>query len=271
MEVQSRGYRIHYEVRGDGPPLVLIHGFGGNVQLWESSGYHAALFGRFCVISLDPLGHGQSDRPYDPDAYDGLNDVADILAVMDAEGHETAHVWGYSRGGRTAAYVASLYPGRLRSLTLGGCSPVSIGPAPSPEQDAKRRATRIAALRNRDWDAYWNSFSFRLGPAAEADYAASNDPEALGALLEAGARPLSFEIDLSPLRGRILVYAGTNDLGLQAPGAMEKLGRGCDEIGARLELLDDLTHSQGFARSDMVLPLVMTFLGSQMQTQEISR
>jgi pimeloyl-ACP methyl ester carboxylesterase len=264
MEVQSRGYRIHYEVRGDGPPLVLIPGAGGNIQRWESSGYHAALAGHFRVISLDPLGHGKSDRPHDSDAYGERYDVADVLAVLDAEGLETAHVWGYSLGGRIAGNLASLYPGRLRSLTSGGHAPKRIGPERSPEREAERRDRRIAALRNRDWDGYWSSFGFRPGPAAEADYAAANDPEALAARSEAGGRQLT-EIDLRPLRGRILVYAGTDDLGLQAPGAIEEFRRSCDEIGARLELLDGLTHSEGFTRSDLVLPLVMTFLESQSQ------
>ena len=86
-------------------------------------------------------------------------------------------------------------------------------------------------------------------------------------LVEAGARPRTFDLDVSPLRGRTLVYAGTNDLGLQAPGAIEKFARVCDEAGARLELLDGLTHSEGFSRSDLVLPLVMPFLVSQSQAK----
>ena len=57
----------------------------------------------------------------------------------------------------------------------------------------------------------------------------------------------------------MLVYAGTNDLGLTRTGT-EVFAKNCDAIGARIELLDSLDHAQAFRRSDLVMPFVRDFL-----------
>lgn len=53
-----QGTRIHYEVEGDGPPLVLQHGFTGNLKRWYSFGYVAALKSNYRLILVDARGHG---------------------------------------------------------------------------------------------------------------------------------------------------------------------------------------------------------------------
>jgi pimeloyl-ACP methyl ester carboxylesterase len=262
METTSRGHRIYYEVAGAGEPLILIPGLGNGIQNWEDPGYLAALADRFKLISLDPLGHGSSAKPLAPDAYERRGVAADVIAVMDAEGHDSAHVFGYSRGANIAGNVATLFPERVRSLICGGWRIVPTGQALSPERAEERIAGVLAALRNHDWDGYWDAMGFRPGPANEAEYAARNEPLVLAAVIEAGARPPSIEIDVAPVRGRMLVFAGTADLGLQAPGAIERFSSGCEGIGARLELLEGLTHSQAIRRSDLVIPLVTNFLAT---------
>jgi pimeloyl-ACP methyl ester carboxylesterase len=102
----NNGVRIHYEVEGDGPPLVLIHGFYADLEYWRLLGYVKALKSSYHVILIDLRGHGLSDKPHEPAAYGETQRVGDILAVLDAEGVQTAHVWG----SRWAVSSASYWP-----------------------------------------------------------------------------------------------------------------------------------------------------------------
>lgn len=58
------------------------------------------------MIALDRLGHGQSDAPSDPVAYDEPESLEDITAVLDAEEIDRVALWGYSLGGRSAMSYA---------------------------------------------------------------------------------------------------------------------------------------------------------------------
>jgi pimeloyl-ACP methyl ester carboxylesterase len=61
--VISDGIRIHYEVEGDGPPLVLQHGFGQKASSWRLGGYVDALKSQYRLVLVDARGHGESDKP----------------------------------------------------------------------------------------------------------------------------------------------------------------------------------------------------------------
>ena len=96
----NNGVKINYEVEGEGTPLVLQHGFSSSLQSWRDNGYVDALKSDYKLIMIDSRGHGASDKPHDPESYDMKIRVGDILAVMDAEGIDKAHYWGYSMGGQ---------------------------------------------------------------------------------------------------------------------------------------------------------------------------
>jgi hypothetical protein len=95
----NKGVRIHYEVEGEGPPLVLQHGWTHSMEDWHTWGYVGALRDHHRLILIDARGHGESDKPYERSAYALDNLVGDIVAVLDALGLERVHYWGYSRGG----------------------------------------------------------------------------------------------------------------------------------------------------------------------------
>jgi pimeloyl-ACP methyl ester carboxylesterase len=65
----NKGIRIHYEVEGDGPPLVIQHGYSDSIETWYELGYVDALKGTHRLILVDARGHGASDKPYDTAAY----------------------------------------------------------------------------------------------------------------------------------------------------------------------------------------------------------
>jgi pimeloyl-ACP methyl ester carboxylesterase len=116
------GVRISYLVEGGGPPVVLVHGFASSLHgNWRAPGIIDALVacGRH-VVALDCRGHGRSDKPHDPQAYDGTKMADDVTALMDHLGIAQADLVGYSMGGFISASLLVRRPERLRSVTLAG-------------------------------------------------------------------------------------------------------------------------------------------------------
>ena len=96
--VNNQGIRIHYEVEGEGSPLVLQHGLTESLEMWRDTGYVDPLKKDTQLILIDARGHGASDKPHDPDAYRMRLLVSDVVRVLDDLGLEKAHYWGYSMG-----------------------------------------------------------------------------------------------------------------------------------------------------------------------------
>ena len=121
-KVDSQGVQIDYESVGDGPPIVLVHGFASSREgNWRRAGWLDRLTGSGRrVVALDCRGHGRSDKPHEPSAYDGQAMSEDVVAVMDAAGVEQADLMGYSMGGAIALDLVVRYPERFRSVIIGG-------------------------------------------------------------------------------------------------------------------------------------------------------
>ena len=127
--VENDGVRIHYEVEGDGPPLVLMHWLTGSLEDWRVFGYVDALKENYRLILIDARGQGQSDKPHDPAAYALEKQAADIVAVLDELGVDQAHYFGYSLGAELGWALAKYAPDRLSSLIIGGASPEDFDPS----------------------------------------------------------------------------------------------------------------------------------------------
>jgi 3-oxoadipate enol-lactonase len=106
---------IHYEVTGDGPPLVMLRGLARSMRHWL--GYENEVARHFRVITLDLRGIGQSSRPsrLSMTVYDMADDV---VAVLDHLGIAKAHVLGVSLGGMVALATGLKYPERCESLIV---------------------------------------------------------------------------------------------------------------------------------------------------------
>ncbi len=141
--VMSQGLRIHYQVVGDGPALMLHHGTMGSGDSWRLDGYVAALEASYRLILVDARGHGGSDKPHDRALYTGSHFAGDVFAVLDDLGLETTLFWGYSLGARIGFEAANIAPERFSAFILGGSSPyAAVRPydnAPSPDQATARR------------------------------------------------------------------------------------------------------------------------------------
>jgi poly(3-hydroxyoctanoate) depolymerase len=108
-----QGLRTRVEVRGDGPPLLLLNGIWGELTAW-----HRLLpyLQGFRTISFDGPGIGDSEFPPYPMSLPALARFA--VAVLDAVGERRAHVLGMSFGGIVAQHVATIAPHRVDRLVL---------------------------------------------------------------------------------------------------------------------------------------------------------
>jgi len=114
--VGASGVDFHVEDYGNGPPLVLLHGFTGSTASWAPVSRDLARDHR--VIAIDLIGHGASSAPSDPSRYAfgrALQDLAEVTARL---GVARASWLGYSMGGRLALGMALDYPDRVSSLLL---------------------------------------------------------------------------------------------------------------------------------------------------------
>jgi pyruvate dehydrogenase E2 component (dihydrolipoamide acetyltransferase) len=114
--VEVGGRKIQYLKlgEGEGTPLLLLHGFGGDINVWVFN--QEALAAERTVYAIDLPGHGGSTK----DVGDG--DLASLVSVvvgfMDEMGIEKAHVFGHSMGGAIAGSLTISHPKRVQSLAL---------------------------------------------------------------------------------------------------------------------------------------------------------
>ena len=114
--IDRDGVSIHYEVHGSGPPLLLTHGYSSTSGMWQ--GQIAALSKHHKLVLWDMRGHGQSGYPEDTSAYSEALTVADMAALLDAVGAETAIVGGLSLGGYMSLAFYRAHPNRVRALLI---------------------------------------------------------------------------------------------------------------------------------------------------------
>jgi 2-succinyl-6-hydroxy-2,4-cyclohexadiene-1-carboxylate synthase len=133
MTAQVNGIRLHADTAGEGPPLVLLHGFTGSGRSWDR--FIPSWSSHFRTIAVDLIGHGQSEAPDDPSRYSMEHVVQDLAALLDQLEVGEASVLGYSMGGRLALSFAVLQPERVRALVLESASP---GLRTEEEREARR-------------------------------------------------------------------------------------------------------------------------------------
>jgi esterase len=114
---------LYHDIRGEGPPLILMHGLFGS---YENLGRIARLLAPdFEVHSLDLRNHGRS--PHADDMTYPLM-AKDVIHYMDTKGITSGALFGHSMGGKTAMQIALTYPDRVRALVVEDIAPVTYPP-----------------------------------------------------------------------------------------------------------------------------------------------
>ena len=138
-KVAIDGVNIYYEVHGEGFPMILAHGLGGNAGEWR---FQTSVFcEHYQVILWDMRGQGQSDCPTDPNLYGQDICANDLLGILDHLQVSQAYVGGTSLGGGVATNFALAHPERVAALLIFDSS--SSGGIPIPE---KARAMRLKTV-----------------------------------------------------------------------------------------------------------------------------
>jgi len=142
-QIQAGDARIFMRIGGEGPPLLLLHGFPQNHVMWHLVA--SRLAESFSVVMPDLRGYGDSlGPPPDPDHrnYSKRVMAADMIAVMSALGHQRFLLAGHDRGGRVAYRLALDHPERVSRLAV-----LDI----LPTVDVWERMNAEAALRSYHW------------------------------------------------------------------------------------------------------------------------
>jgi len=122
--VETNGIRLHCAVEGDGPLVLLLHGFP---ECWYSWRHQiAALAPRFRVVAPDLRGYNLSDKPAGVSAYVLPELVADVLGLVHAFGERQAVVVGHDWGGAIAWAFAMEHPDALRRLVVMNCPHLAV-------------------------------------------------------------------------------------------------------------------------------------------------
>lgn len=264
------GLRTRVVERGEGHPLLLLHGFTGSADTWAE--LQDALAPELRTVALDLPGHGQADAP--PPGYDLHRLAGDLAGLMAARGHARFGVLGYSMGGRVALHVALAAPGRLSCLVLLSCTPGIEDPGERAARlrDDEALAERIEREGIEAFVDHWEALPLfatlrRLPEAARARLRAqrlAQRPAGLAAALRAfgTGRQEPLWSRLGELHLPVLLMAGAEDARYAAiAGAMARR-----IPGAELLVLDGCGHAVHLERPDAVREAVRAFVQRHVTT-----
>ena len=213
-QFQSDGLNLAYQSFGDGLPVLCIHGFASSGKVnWIETGWVDTLTqAGYRAITLDNRGHGESDKPYDPELYYPALMARDAVALLDHLGIERAVILGYSMGARISAFMAYEHEDRATCAIFGGMGMNLInGLSDGNDIIAGLLAPSLAAL------THPTARQFRIF----ADHTGA-DRAALAACMETSRQPMA-RADVRRIAVPVLVAVGEADEMAGPPGPLAEL------------------------------------------------
>ncbi|MBI2303268.1 MAG: alpha/beta fold hydrolase [Chloroflexi bacterium] len=214
MQMSINGLSLNYEITGQGPCLVLIHGAGDNLGMWYNQ---VPVFAKeYRVLTYDVRGFGQSEIS---DGEYTMGDLADDLSqLLKALDIRQACVLGYSRGGMIAMHCAINYPQQVKALILansGGGAVPNVIPVPALERFTAMTETirkhGFAPVIDKSTAASFSPSFPGDNPAAFHRYKTvrlQNDPQSY---VRAMTLALRTPVDASAVSCPTLIIAGEQD------------------------------------------------------------
>ncbi len=155
--LQTRHLRMHVAEQGQGPLVLLLHGFPESWYSWRHQLTALAAAG-YRAVAPDQRGYGDTDKPEAIEAYDVVTLADDVAALIDALGERQAVVIGHDWGAPVAWHAALLHPERVRAV-VGMSVPYAGRPPGSP----------LARLQQTVADAFFYVLYFQEPGVAEAE------------------------------------------------------------------------------------------------------
>jgi len=121
MKMKLNGINYDYQIYGKGEPILLLHGFIGSQKTW--SNIINPLSKQFQVITIDLIGHGNTESPYDVNLYQMEAVVDQLDELLKQLKIDQVNILGYSMGGRVALSFTCLKQDRVKKLILESASP----------------------------------------------------------------------------------------------------------------------------------------------------
>ncbi len=188
--------KIYYEVKGEGYPVVLIHGFSGNCQGWKSGKLYTNLLqAGYKVIMMDLRGNGRSDKPHTDEAYADNAEAKDIMVLMTLLGIKHYDVVGYSRGSIIASSLMVMDK-RVNKTVMGGMGD---------------------AYTNPEWPRRVHAYKALMGDTSFHDvdgmvnYIHSQHFDVLPLALQQKYQPSTSPAQLARVKKPVLIIRGTED------------------------------------------------------------
>ena len=265
--VVGNGVMIRYRVEGDGPPLILQHGFTDSSETWYELGYVETLKRQHRLILIDARGHGQSDKPHDPQSY-GIQMGQDVVRLLDHLNITRAHIVGYSMGAGITAKLLTTHPDRFLTATLGGA-------AGRHNWTAQDEAAAEAEAVELEQGIPFRSLILRTAPTdqpkptEEAIQATSqrilgrNDRLALAALVRRRGEQTVSEVQMATVQVPTLGLIGSADANLAAMNRLKSV-----LPALKVVVIEGATHGgeRGALRRPEFVDNLRAFLATHTQT-----
>ncbi|SNR42913.1 alpha/beta fold hydrolase [Puniceibacterium sediminis] len=206
QSLSINGQTIAFDIRGDGPPVLLLHGFPQTRAMWGPIAEDLAR--DFTVVCADLRGYGESSKPADMAAMSFRNMGADMNALMQHIGFSTFHLVGHDRGARTAHRMALDFRDSVQSLTVMDIVPTHHMLATLTTEIARayyhwfflaQPASFPETMIAHDPDSYFERCLLGFGKAQLSDF----DPARLAAYRKAWRHPESIRAMCNDYRAAI--------------------------------------------------------------------
>jgi pimeloyl-ACP methyl ester carboxylesterase len=262
---QVNGINLHYELEGQGQPLLLVMGLGAPAAAWDPD-FVQEMTKTHEVITYDNRGTGLSDKPDVP--YSIALFANDAVGLLDVLHIPRAHVFGVSMGGMIAQELAIHYPQRVASLILGCTTPGGKHAVAAPPESLKALEGRAGQTPEEAAREGWKlSFSEEFIREHRAELEA-NLPRVLAHVTPRFAYERHFQAtmtlrvykQLKEIQAPTLVATGREDVLIPAANS-EILAR---EIpGAELAIFDNAGHGFVTSAREPLLKVLKGFLARQ--------
>ena len=268
MRVEVNGIGIEVDDRGEGPPVVLLHGWPDSHELWRHQ-VEALTAAGFRTIAPDLRGFGASDRPDEVEAYGLPLIIGDVLGVLDHLGVQRAHVVGHDWGAAVSWLLATLAPDRVDHLAALSVGHMASFASAGLEQREKSWYMLLFQFKGvaEEWlskDGWQNFREWGDHPDADKVVADLERPGALTASLNwyrANVPPESLTADrmeLPPVQAPTMGVWSSGDMALT-----EQQMTGSKEFVAgswRYERIEGANHWMQLAATKEVNELLLDFL-----------
>ena len=238
------GISISYEVLGEGPTIVLLHGLGSNRSSWARTGI-TDRFQDYRLILVDARGHGDSDSPENPDGFAMIRFVEDVEAIVLRECDSPPVFWGFSMGAAVGFHIMLHKPDLFSRYIIGdGMMGVYGNP---PEQ----RSTELGAANVLRIQASRAFVGHKKLPTTMADFME----------LDRSAENEDIRRRLGIISSPVFIYR-SGETQTNVLSAEERTGFYLPPHFAQLDfhLFPQLTHSDLMAKSELIMPRVLEFL-----------